>query len=103
MNFAGPQSSDLTLKGQNIPKTDHYTYLGYALKYKWDVSGTIKNNKLKTGKAFYAAYSFLKRRDVPVSPKIKFIISVLMPIDCYGGETFGMSEARFKPISADID
>ncbi|OLY84815.1 hypothetical protein AYI68_g1014 [Smittium mucronatum] len=26
-----------------------------------------------------------------------------MPIGCYGGETFGMSEAVFKPIQAEID
>ncbi|OLY80453.1 hypothetical protein AYI68_g1311, partial [Smittium mucronatum] len=26
-----------------------------------------------------------------------------MPIGCYGGETFGMSEARVKPIQAEID
>ncbi|OLY80756.1 hypothetical protein AYI68_g5144, partial [Smittium mucronatum] len=28
MNVAGPQSSDLILKDQKIPKTDQYTYLG---------------------------------------------------------------------------
>ncbi|OLY83995.1 hypothetical protein AYI68_g1851 [Smittium mucronatum] len=47
MNVAGPQSSDLTLQGQKIPKTDQYTYLGCIMNYKWGVSGTIKNNKLK--------------------------------------------------------
>ncbi|OMJ27857.1 hypothetical protein AYI69_g2687 [Smittium culicis] len=26
-----------------------------------------------------------------------------MSIGCYGGETFGMSEARFKPIQSEID
>ncbi|OLY78943.1 hypothetical protein AYI68_g6997 [Smittium mucronatum] len=26
-----------------------------------------------------------------------------MPIGCYGGETFGMSEARVSPIQAEID
>ncbi|OMJ08466.1 hypothetical protein AYI69_g11049, partial [Smittium culicis] len=26
-----------------------------------------------------------------------------MPIGCYGGETFGMSEARCKPIQSEID
>ncbi|OLY78738.1 hypothetical protein AYI68_g7206 [Smittium mucronatum] len=103
MNVAGPQSSDLILQGKKIPKTAQYSYLGYIMNYKWDVSGTIKNNKLKVRKAFYAAYSFLKRSDVPVSLKIKFINSVLMPIDCYGGETFGMSEARVKPIQTEID
>ncbi|OLY81134.1 hypothetical protein AYI68_g4763, partial [Smittium mucronatum] len=103
MNVAGPQSSDLILQGKKIPKTDQYTYLGYIMNYKWDVSGTIKNNKLKARKAFYAAYIFLKRSDVPVSLKIEFINLVLMPIGCYGGETFGMSEARVKPIQAKID
>ncbi|OMJ29826.1 hypothetical protein AYI69_g646, partial [Smittium culicis] len=26
-----------------------------------------------------------------------------MPIGCYGGETFGMSEQRVKPIQIEID
>ncbi|OLY82881.1 hypothetical protein AYI68_g2983 [Smittium mucronatum] len=26
-----------------------------------------------------------------------------MPFGCYGGETFGMSEARVKPIQSEID
>ncbi|OMJ19573.1 hypothetical protein AYI69_g6574 [Smittium culicis] len=70
---------------------------------KWDVSGTIKNNKNKVRKAVYAAYSFLRRTDVLTALKIKFINSVLMPIGCYGGETFGMSEARCNPIQSEID
>ncbi|OLY81483.1 hypothetical protein AYI68_g4408, partial [Smittium mucronatum] len=103
MNVAGHQSSDLILQGQKIPNTDQYTYLGYIMNNKWDVSGTIKNNKLKVRKAFYAAYSFLNRSDVPINLKIKLINSVLMPIGCYGGEPFGMSEARVKPIQSEID
>ncbi|OMJ17623.1 hypothetical protein AYI69_g7351 [Smittium culicis] len=70
---------------------------------KWDVSGTIKNNKNKVRKAVYAAYSFLRRTDVLTALKIKFINSVLLPIGCYGGEKFGMSEARCKPIKSEID
>ncbi|OLY79720.1 RNA-directed DNA polymerase from mobile element jockey [Smittium mucronatum] len=103
MNVASLQSSDLILQGRKIPNTDQYTYLGYIMNNKWDVSGTTENNKLKVRKAFYAAYSFLKRNDVPVSLKIKFINSVLMPIGCYGGETVGMRKARVKPIRAEID
>ncbi|OLY85535.1 RNA-directed DNA polymerase from mobile element jockey [Smittium mucronatum] len=102
IKVAGHQSSDLILKDQNIPKTDQYTYLDYIMNNKWDFSRAIKNNKLKAKKTFYAAYSFLKRRIVPVSLKIKFINSVLMPIGCYGGETFGMSIAKVKPIQAEI-
>ncbi|OLY84547.1 hypothetical protein AYI68_g1295, partial [Smittium mucronatum] len=103
MNVAGPQSSDLILQDQNILKTDQYKFLSYIMNYKWDVFGIIKNNKLMARKAYYAAYSFLKRSDVPVSLKIKSINSVLMPIGCYGGETFGMSEARVKSVQAKID
>ncbi|OLY80895.1 hypothetical protein AYI68_g5004 [Smittium mucronatum] len=52
MNFAGTQSSDLILQEQNTPKTDQYTYLGYIMNNKLDLSGTIKNKKLKVRKAF---------------------------------------------------
>ncbi|OMJ08555.1 hypothetical protein AYI69_g11025 [Smittium culicis] len=93
----------MTLQGQKVNSIDQYTYLGYIMNSKWDVYGTIKNNKNKVRKAVYAAYSFLKRSDVLTDIKTKFINSVLMPIGCYGGETFGMSEARCKPIQSEID
>ncbi|OMJ17399.1 hypothetical protein AYI69_g7442 [Smittium culicis] len=93
----------MTLQGQKVNSTDQYTYLGYIMNSKWDVSGTIKNNKNKVRKAVYAAYSFLRRTDVLTAIKIKFINSVLMQIGCYGGETFGMSIARCKPIQSEID
>ncbi|OMJ27080.1 hypothetical protein AYI69_g3490, partial [Smittium culicis] len=93
----------MTLQGHKVNSTDQYTYLGYIMKSKWDVSGAIKNNKNKVRKAVYAAYSFLRRSDVLTALKIKFINSVLMPIGSYGGETFGMNEARCKPIHSEID
>ncbi|OMJ16319.1 hypothetical protein AYI70_g6680 [Smittium culicis] len=99
----GELTTDMTLQGQKVDSTDQYTYLGYIMNSKWDVSGTIKNNKNKVRKAVYAAYSFLRRSDVLTTLKIKFINSVLMPIGCYDGETFGMSEARCKPIQSEIE
>ncbi|OMJ09488.1 hypothetical protein AYI70_g10901 [Smittium culicis] len=93
----------MTLQGRKVNSTDQYTYLSYIMNSKWNASGTIKNNKNKVRKAVYAAYSFLRRSDVLTALKIKFINSVLMPIGCYGGETFGMSEARCKPIQSEID
>ncbi|OMJ09725.1 RNA-directed DNA polymerase from mobile element jockey [Smittium culicis] len=103
MTISGELTTDMILEGQKVDSTDQYTYLGYIMNSKWDVSGTIKNNKNKVRKAVYAAYSFLRRSDVLTALKIKFINSVLMPIGCYGGETFGMSEARCKPIQSKID
>ncbi|OMJ22629.1 hypothetical protein AYI70_g2759 [Smittium culicis] len=103
MTISGELTTDMTLQGQKVNSTDQYTYLGYIMNSKWDVSGTINNNKNKVRKAVYAAYSFLRRSDVLATLKIKFINSVLMPIGCYGGETFGMSEARCKPIQSEID
>ncbi|OMJ11418.1 RNA-directed DNA polymerase from mobile element jockey [Smittium culicis] len=103
MTISGELTTDMTLQGQKVNSTDQYTYLGYIMNSKWDVSGKIKNNKNKVRKAIYAAYSFLKLTDVLNALKIKFINSVLMPIGCYGGEKFGMSEARCKPIQSKID
>ncbi|OMJ13647.1 RNA-directed DNA polymerase from mobile element jockey [Smittium culicis] len=103
MTISGELTTNMTLQGQKVDSTDQYTYLGYIMNSKWDVSGTINNNKNKVRKAVYAAYSFLRRSDVLTTLKIKFINSVLMPIGCYGGETFGMSEARCKPIQSEID
>ncbi|OMJ25546.1 RNA-directed DNA polymerase from mobile element jockey [Smittium culicis] len=103
MTISGEMTTDMTPQGQKVDSTDQYTYLGYIMNSKWDVSGTINNNKNKVSKAIYAAYSFLRRSDVLTALKIKFINSVLMPIGCYGGETFGMSIARCKPIQSEID
>ncbi|OMJ10991.1 hypothetical protein AYI70_g9970, partial [Smittium culicis] len=96
-------STDKTLQCEKFNYTDKYTYLGYIMNSKYDVSKTIKNNKNKVRKAVYASYSFLRRSDVLTALKIKFTNSVLMPIGCYGGEAFGMSEARCKPIQSEID
>ncbi|OMJ29131.1 RNA-directed DNA polymerase from mobile element jockey [Smittium culicis] len=103
MTISGELTADMTLQDQKVNSTDQYTYLGYIMNSKWDVSGTIKNNKKKVRNAVYAAYSFLRRTDVLTALKIKFINSVLMPIGFYDGETFGMSEARCKPIQSEID
>ncbi|OMJ13671.1 RNA-directed DNA polymerase from mobile element jockey, partial [Smittium culicis] len=103
MTISGELTTDMALQGQKVNFTDQYTYLGYIMNSKWDVSGTIKNNKNKVRKAVYAAYSFLSRSDVLTALKIKFINSVLIPIGCYGGDTFGMSEARCKNIQSEID
>ncbi|OMJ13360.1 hypothetical protein AYI70_g8544 [Smittium culicis] len=103
MTISGELTTDITMQGQKVDSTDQYTYLGYIMNSKWEVSGTIKKNKNKVRKAVYAAYSFLRRSDVLTALKIKFINSMLMPIGCYGGETFGMSEARCKPIQSEID
>ncbi|OMJ14608.1 RNA-directed DNA polymerase from mobile element jockey [Smittium culicis] len=103
MTISGELTTDMTLQGQKVDSTEQYTYLGYIMNSKWDVSGTINNNKNNVRKAVYAAYSFLRRPDVLTALKIKFINSVLMPIECYGAETFCMSEARCKPIQSEID
>ncbi|OMJ13076.1 hypothetical protein AYI70_g8725 [Smittium culicis] len=103
MTIIGELTTDMTLQDQKVDITDQYTYLGYIMNSNWDVSGTIKNNKNKVRKAVYAAYSFLKRTDVLIALKIKFINSVLMPIGCYGKEAFGMSEASCKPIQMEIE
>ncbi|OMJ11162.1 RNA-directed DNA polymerase from mobile element jockey [Smittium culicis] len=103
ITISGELTTDITLQGQKVSFTDQYTYLGYIMNSKLDVSGTIKNNNNIVRKSVYAAYSFLRRSDVLTALKIKFINSVLKPIGCYGGETFGMSEARCKPIKIEID
>ncbi|OMJ26398.1 hypothetical protein AYI69_g3992, partial [Smittium culicis] len=47
MTISGEMTTDMTLQGQKVNSTDQYTYLGYIMNSKWDVSGTIKNNKNK--------------------------------------------------------
>ncbi|OMJ27458.1 hypothetical protein AYI69_g3106 [Smittium culicis] len=51
MTISGELTTDMTLQGQKVNTTDQYTYLGYIMNSKWDVSGTIKNNKNKVRKA----------------------------------------------------
>ncbi|OMJ08903.1 Retrovirus-related Pol polyprotein from type-1 retrotransposable element R2, partial [Smittium culicis] len=61
MTISGELTTDMTLQSQKVNSANQYTYLGYIMNSKWDVSGTIKNNKNKVRKAVYAAYSFLRR------------------------------------------
>ncbi|OMJ13113.1 hypothetical protein AYI69_g9133 [Smittium culicis] len=58
---------------------------------------------MKAQKAVYAGYYFLYRSDLLTELKIRLINSVLLPIWCYGGETFGMSENRCRHIQTIID
>ncbi|OMJ17398.1 LINE-1 retrotransposable element ORF2 protein [Smittium culicis] len=51
MTISGELTTDMTLQGQKVDSTDQYTYLGYIMNSKWDVSDTIRNNKLKAQKA----------------------------------------------------
>ncbi|OMJ26268.1 RNA-directed DNA polymerase from mobile element jockey [Smittium culicis] len=94
---------EMTLQRQTTRTADNYTYLGYIMNSKWDVLGTIRNNKLKAQEALYSAYGFLNRSNVLTALKIKFKNSALLPIGCYRGETFGMSEARCHPIQTVMD
>ncbi|OMJ14471.1 RNA-directed DNA polymerase from mobile element jockey, partial [Smittium culicis] len=89
---------EMTLQRQTIRTTDNYTYMGYVMNRKCDVSGTIRNNKLKAQKALYSAYGFLNRSNVLAALKIKLINSDLLLIGCYGCDKFGMSKPRFYPI-----
>ncbi|OMJ11775.1 Retrovirus-related Pol polyprotein from type-2 retrotransposable element R2DM [Smittium culicis] len=51
MTISGELTTDMTLLGQRVDSTDQCAYLGYIMNSKWDVSGTIKNNKNKVRKA----------------------------------------------------
>ncbi|PVU89171.1 hypothetical protein BB561_005499 [Smittium simulii] len=46
---------------------------------------------------------FLKNQLIPTAIKLKVLQSVLIPIGTYGGELFGMSESRIKPIQIIAD
>ncbi|OMJ15357.1 Retrovirus-related Pol polyprotein from type-1 retrotransposable element R2, partial [Smittium culicis] len=41
MTISGELNADMTLQGQKVNSTNQYTYLGYIMNSKWDVSGTI--------------------------------------------------------------
>ncbi|OMJ23301.1 LINE-1 reverse transcriptase-like protein [Smittium culicis] len=74
-------TTDKSLHEKKVKFTDQHTYLGYVINSKLNVSGKIKNNKNNVRKAVYTAYSFLRQSDVLKALKIKFINSVLMPIN----------------------
>ncbi|PVU92850.1 hypothetical protein BB561_003576 [Smittium simulii] len=54
-------------------------------------------------KAMYGTYSFLKNQNIPAAIRLKVLQSVLIPIGTYGGELFGMSEVRTRPIQIIAD
>ncbi|PVU85853.1 hypothetical protein BB561_006890, partial [Smittium simulii] len=46
---------------------------------------------------------FLKNQNIPAAIRLKVLQSVLIPIGTYGGELFGMSEVRTRPIQIITD
>lgn len=103
LRIGSKQSYDFKAQDQTLEILQKYIYLGYAFNEDWTANTNIKKNKMKVRNAFFGGYSFLLRTDIPTAIKIKFINSVLMPIGCYGGETFGMSEYRCTPIQNEIN
>ncbi|PVU94761.1 hypothetical protein BB561_002264 [Smittium simulii] len=90
-----------------VPKkgdlNDPNNYRGLTFEDSWKWDGTIINNKNKMNKAMYGTYSFLKNQNIPVAIRLKVLQSVLIPIGTYGGELFGMSEVRTRPIQIIAD
>ncbi|PVU98320.1 hypothetical protein BB560_005690 [Smittium megazygosporum] len=54
-------------------------------------------------KAMYASFNFFKNPSIPTNIRLMVLKSVLIPIGTYGGELFGMSEQRCKPIQRVAD
>ncbi|PVV00969.1 hypothetical protein BB560_004630, partial [Smittium megazygosporum] len=77
--------------------------LGLIFNKKWQSKQTIMNNKNKIEKAMYASFNFLKNPSIPTNIRLMVLKSVLIPIGTYGGELFGMSEQRCKPIQRVAD
>ncbi|PVU95004.1 hypothetical protein BB561_002107 [Smittium simulii] len=49
-------------------------------------------------KCIFCSNNFLKNKRIPVAIRLKALQSVLIPIDKYAGELFGMSEQRNSSI-----
>ncbi|PVU90092.1 hypothetical protein BB560_006241, partial [Smittium megazygosporum] len=97
------QSISGSIQNKPIPLIDQYTYLGLIFNKKWQSKQTVQNNKNKMEKAMYASFNFLKNPSIPTNIRLMVLKSVLIPIGTYGGELFGMSEQRCKPIQRVAD
>ncbi|OMJ21423.1 hypothetical protein AYI69_g5814 [Smittium culicis] len=69
-----------TVMGKPIDQVSNYKYLG--------------KNRENGRKAFNSIQYFFSRKDIPTAMRVSLIRTVLIPILCYSGEIYGMSEAR---------
>ncbi|PVU88442.1 hypothetical protein BB561_005859, partial [Smittium simulii] len=98
-------STDITFKIQNqlIPSVKEYKYLGIEFNHKWNNKAFFKAKKIKTFKSYMGCYSILKRNDMPTKFKVMVIKAIIQAVATYGGELFGMSATRCKPIQQVVD
>ncbi|PVU91167.1 hypothetical protein BB561_004543, partial [Smittium simulii] len=61
---------------------------------KWNQQSIINNNAENIKKALNSMYFYLSKQNIPIALRTMLIRSVLLPIASYGGEIFGMSQAR---------
>ncbi|PVU87319.1 hypothetical protein BB561_006387 [Smittium simulii] len=52
---------------------------------------------------YMGCYSILKRSDMPTKFKVMVINAMIQEVATYGGELFGMSATRCKPIQQVVD
>ncbi|OMJ08715.1 RNA-directed DNA polymerase from mobile element jockey [Smittium culicis] len=92
-----------TVQGGIVPQVEEYKYLGIMFNKRWNHVSAIKNNTDNARKALNGMYYFLARKKIPIALRTIIIRSVLLPIATYGGEIFGMSQARNNKIQSILD
>ncbi|PVU93642.1 hypothetical protein BB561_003137 [Smittium simulii] len=80
-----------------------YKYLGIEFNDEWNNKAFFKAKKIKTFKSYMGCYSILKRNDIPSKFKVMVIKAIIQAVATYGGELFGMSATRCKPIQQVVD
>ncbi|PVU92304.1 hypothetical protein BB561_003913 [Smittium simulii] len=70
---------------------------------KWNNKSAINNNAENTNKALNSMYFYPSKQNIPIALRTMLIRSVLLPIASYGGEIFGMSQARAAKLQTVID
>ncbi|PVU86420.1 hypothetical protein BB561_006712, partial [Smittium simulii] len=80
-----------------------YKYLGIEFNNEWNNKAFFKAKKIKAFKSYTGCCSILKRTDILTKFKVMVIKAIIQVVATYGGNFFGMSATRCKPIQQVVD
>ena len=88
----------LHVQGTEMPIVKRYTYLGVVITDTLDLKEIVKDRADKGTRALALLSPFLRNHTIPLFVRATVFRATVAPVLLYGGELWGGSEFRCKPI-----
>lgn len=85
--------TQLNIEGTHIEKVDDYVYLGQLVSFEERVEKELRIRKQKAWGKFWAMKGIFKG-DMSTRAKIKLLESCVMPVLCYGAQTWALTKSQ---------